>query len=256
MTINPDSVFEVTKENPSPIGDTWFHEFEHNIDHRLSSSGLTYSFEYQHGAFVTSLMDEASARVSETRERYADIVSSAIKNKDADMLFAMTDNGVITYADYTGALKGTISDERIGELCKPSLPKARKLVAAQLSALPRDTTIAAFDIMNGATLDKVRDGWFHPDIGYWDPSGRHLATEAFAGMFAAHISAPQTWGTAVDYFPESCAMFETMLREALGWMMKTLPTGTSGCAASTKTSSANRLLTWWCCRHIRMRRVI
>lgn len=127
----------------------------------------------------------------------------------------VADNGVIPCADYTDALKGAISDERIGELCKSSLPKARKLVAAQLLAVHRDTMIAASDIMNGATFGKVRDGRFHPGIGYWDSLGRHLATEAFAEMFAAHISTPQAWGTAVDYFPESCAMFETMLREAL-----------------------------------------
>lgn len=70
------------------------------------------------------------------------------------------DNGVIPCADYTDALKGAISDERIGELCKSSLSKARKLVATQLLAVHRDTMIAASDIMNGVTLDKVRDGWF------------------------------------------------------------------------------------------------
>jgi hypothetical protein len=215
VTINLDSVFEATKEDPSPIGDTWFHEFGHNIDHRLSSSGLTYSFEYQHGAFITSLMDEASARVNETRDRYADVVSSAINSKDEDMLFAMNEKGIITYADYVNALKGVIGNERISELCKPSLSKARKLVAVQLSSLPRDTTIAVSDIMNGATLGKVRDGWFHPGEGYWDLAGEHLATEAFAEMFAAHISTPQAWETALIYFPESCAMFETMLKEAM-----------------------------------------
>ena len=144
-----------------------------------------------------------------------DIVSSAIKGKDMGMLSAMAGKGVIARIDYWDTQDGTIGDERIGELCKPSLPKARELLAARLSALPSDTTVAASDTMNGATFGKVRDGWFHPGIGYWDPSGRHLATEAFAEMFAAHISTPQEWGTAVDYFPESCTMFETMLREAL-----------------------------------------
>lgn len=215
VTINLDTVFALNEENPKPIGDTWFHEFGHNIDHRLSSSESTYSLEYQHGAFPASLMDEASTRIRETRERYSDIVSSAINDRDKSMLSAMAGKGVITEIDYWDVQDGTISNERIEELCKPSLPKARKLVAAQLSALPLDTTVAVSDIMNGATFGKVRDGWFHPGVDYWDPSGRHLATEAFAEMFAAHISTPQAWGTAVDYFPESCAMFETMLREAL-----------------------------------------
>lgn len=215
VTINLDTVFALNEENPKPVGDTWFHEFGHNIDHRLSSSESTYSLEYQHGAFPASLMDEASTRIRETRERYSDIVSSAINGRDKGMLSAMAGKGVITEIDYWDVQDGTISNERIEELCKPSLPKARKLVAAKLSALPLDTTVAVSDIMNGATFGKVRDGWFHTGIGYWDPSGRHLATEAFAGMFAAHISTPQAWGAAVDYFPESCAMFETMLREAL-----------------------------------------
>lgn len=131
------------------------------------------------------------------------------------MLSAMAGKGVIAEIDYWDTQDGTISDERIEELCKAAMPKAGELLAARLFALPSDTTVAASDIMNGVAFGKVRDGWFHPGTGYWDSSGQHLATEAFAEMFAAHISTPQAWGTAVDYFPESCAMFETMLREAL-----------------------------------------
>lgn len=142
-------------------------------------------------------------------------MSSAIKGRDKVMLWAMAGKGVIAEIDYWDAQDGTISDERIGELCKPSLPKARELLAARLSALPSDTTVAASDIMNGATFGKVRDGWVHSSLGYWDRYGEHLATEAFAEMFASHVSTPQMWETALDYFPESCAMFETMLREAL-----------------------------------------
>lgn len=144
-----------------------------------------------------------------------DIVSSAIKGRDKSMLLSMAGKGVIAEIDYWDTQDDTISDERIGELCKPSLPKARELLAARLSALPSDTTVAASDIMNGATFGKVRDGWVHSSLGYWDRYGEHLATEAFAEMFASHVSTPQMWETALDYFPESCAMFEMMLREAL-----------------------------------------
>lgn len=216
VTINLDTVFGVNKENPKPIGDTWFHEFGHNIDHLSSSSGLMYySFEYQHGAFIMSLMDEASTCVRETREHYADIVGSAIKSKDKSMLSAMASKGIISEIDKMDAQDDIITDARIAELCKPTLSKARKLVAAKLSSMPLDTTIAVSDIMNGATFGKVRDGWYHPGRGYWDLAGEHLATEAFAEIFAAHISTPQAWDTALIYFPESCAMFETMLKEAM-----------------------------------------
>ena len=68
-------------------------------------------------------MDEADARILETNERYSDIVSSAIKDRDKVMLWAMASNGVIAEIDYWDAQDGTISDERIGELCKPSLPQ-------------------------------------------------------------------------------------------------------------------------------------
>lgn len=215
VTINLDTVFGLNKENPKPIGDTWFHEFGHNIDHRLSSSGVSYSFQYQHGAFIMSLMDEAGTCIRETREHYADIVSSAIKSKDKSMLSAMASKGVISEIDKMDAQDGIITDARIAELCKSSLPKARKLVAAKLSSMPLDTTVAVSDIMNGATFGKVRDGWYHPGRDYWDLAGEHLATEAFAEMFAAHISTPQAWETALVYFPESCAMFEMMLKEAM-----------------------------------------
>ena len=216
VTINLDTVFGLNPRTSKPIGDTWFHEFGHNVDHRLGlSPGSAYSFEYQNGAFPASLMDEASSRIRETRERYADIVSAAIYNNDKSMLSAMVRRGLITEDDYYDIRAGAMRAERIEELCKASTPKARELLAARLSALPSDTTVAASDIMNGATFGKVRDGWIHNGRGYWDSSGRHLATEAFAELFAAHISTPQAWGTAVDYFPESCAMFETMLREAL-----------------------------------------
>lgn len=84
------------------------------------------------------------------------------------MLSAMAGKGVITEIDYWDAQDGTISDERIEELRKAAMPKARKLVAAQLSALPLDTTVAASDTMNGVTFGKVRDGWGHSSLGYWD----------------------------------------------------------------------------------------
>ena len=216
VTINLDTVFGLNSDIPKPVGDTWFHEFGHNIDHRLGSSpGSTYSFEYRNGAFPASLMDEASSRIREARKQYADIVSAAIHDNDKSMLSAMVRRGLITEDDYYDIRAGAMRAERIKELCKASTPKARKLLEARLSSLPPDTTVAASDIMNGATFGKVRGGWIHNGRGYWDPSGRHLATEAFAELFAAHISTPQAWGTAVDYFPESCALFETMLREAL-----------------------------------------
>lgn len=68
-------------------------------------------------------MDEASTRIRETHERYSDIVSSAIKGRDKSMLLSMAGKGVIAEIDYWDAQDGTISDERIGELCKPSLPQ-------------------------------------------------------------------------------------------------------------------------------------
>lgn len=70
-------------------------------------------------------------------------MSSAIKDRDKVMLWAMAGKGVIAEIDYWDAQDGTIGDERIGELCKPSLPKVRKLVATQLSAPLLDTTVAA-----------------------------------------------------------------------------------------------------------------
>lgn len=102
------------------------------------------------------------------------------------MLSAMAGKGVIAEIDYWDAQDGTISDERIEELCKAAMPKAGELLAARLFALPSDTTVAASDTMNGVTFGKVRDGWgpfFSRLLGY--------------------------------YFPESCALFETMLREAM-----------------------------------------
>lgn len=93
--------------------------------------------------------------------------------------------------------------------------KARKPLAARLSSMPSDTAIAASDIMNGATFGRVRDGWVHDAKGYWDLSGQHLAAEAFADLFAARISTHQAWSTALEWFPDSCTIFETMLKEAL-----------------------------------------
>lgn len=81
--------------------------------------------------------------------------------------------------------------------------------------MPSDTAIAASDIMNGATFGRVRDGWVHDAKGYWDLSGQHLAAEAFADLFAARISTHQAWSTALEWFPDSCTIFETMLKEAL-----------------------------------------
>ncbi|MDD6462299.1 MAG: hypothetical protein PUF51_07650 [Bifidobacteriaceae bacterium] len=78
--------------------------------------------------------------------------------------------------------------------------------------LPGSTVVS--DIMNGAARGKIRDGWVHDQANYWDSSGCMLATEAFAEMFAAHISTPQALEPVRKWFPKSSALFETMLKEA------------------------------------------
>lgn len=49
-------------------------------------------------------------------------------------------------------------------------------------------------------------------IGFW--LGNILLPRLLP-IFAACISTHQAWSTALEWFPDSCTIFETMLKEAL-----------------------------------------
>lgn len=225
VTINPGREFDPNgKREP---GNTWFHEFGHNIDHAEAPSGRswsTLSFEYGNGAFPAKLREEARAYCVKAKGEMTQWATSKIDVSDdgeaylrgglADELRSM---GLISDdAAYDYKWNRIGKDELKASLKKPTLTGAYKYVAKRLGELPDNERADVSDLLGGATNMRCREGWGHFGKGYWDKEGRHLSTEAFAEMSAASFTSPESLGKIKEIFPESYEMFLKMAKEAAG----------------------------------------
>lgn len=225
VTINPGREFDPGgKREP---GNTWFHEFGHNIDHLEAPSGnawSTLSFEYGNGAFPAKLREEARGYCIKAKGEMTQWAVSKIDGSNdgeaylrgrlADKLRGM---GLISDdAAHDYKWNRIDKDGLKASLKKPTLTGAYKYVAERLAELPDNERADVSDLLGGATNMRCREGWGHFGRGYWDKEGRHLSTEAFAEMSAASFTSQESLGKIKQIFPESYEMFLKMTREAAG----------------------------------------
>ena len=211
VAINERDAFGGRKER----GDTWFHEFGHNIDAKLARDGLgsTYSFEWHGGAFPAKIKEEVRAYAV---SRKADVQKFAIEQIESGNEYLLADWKLISNRDALLHKMGEMTtEELVSAMKKPSLDHVYRMIGYEIDRMEDADKASLSDLMGGATRNRARDNWGHK-TSYWDKDGKALATEAFAEMYAGHISSPRAMEQLRKYLPESCKMFERMLKEANG----------------------------------------
>jgi RHS repeat-associated protein len=82
----------------------------------------------------------------------------------------------------------------------------------ELSEIPMLEGAYLFDIVGGATKNKIDMGYTHYEEGFWENS-QNLPKEAFANMFSAAITNPEALDAMSRYLPKSYEIFKNILRE-------------------------------------------
>lgn len=204
--------------NGKELADTWFHEFGHNIDW-LEGGGSSYAESWRGGAFQRSLKSEAMDYAMERKADVSAMAERAIRSHDVEKVKRLWHEwGLVDTKDFLKWWGGSLSDDGlVAKLKKPTIKHAYKLIEGELNSISSDETCAVSDIFDGATRHRIKDGWGHwkqrgkPE--YWDKDGRALSHEAFAELFACHLSSPKGLARMREYFPKSSALFEEMLAD-------------------------------------------
>lgn len=190
---------------------TTFHEFGHNIDYIANvkfGNGYNfqpYSYTYKNGAFVDSLKKEINDRV----DAYAAQIKADFKVHGNDIEW-LHDNGYIGDWYYNFYKQnGTL----IGGMPKYSKSMAYTKLEKEIRAIPQMARSDISDMIEGVTKGKVNGGFGHGKT-YWNRDTT-LPTEAFAEMFSATLTNPESLDSIKKYFPESYKIFLEMLEEIL-----------------------------------------
>ena len=85
-------------------------------------------------------------------------------------------------------------------------------VSRDLSKLGVRSSALISDFFSGATGNKAKGHWSH-SAGYWKSNPQLLCNEFFAEMFSSSIVDPQAIEIARRYAPQSCGLFERMLKD-------------------------------------------
>lgn len=195
-------------------GDTWFHEFGHNVDFLLGGGRRSFSSQWNVGEFQSTIKQEVVGFVKKRKAELPKLAEELAAKGDVDSLYRYGLIGRdVRYSYVTGGLD---ADGLKAALKKPTMNLAYKIVGEEISTTMSDEEKHALsDIFGGATGNRAVDGWGHLRNSYWDKAGNALAQEAFAEMFAGSISSPKAMAKLREYLPESCKMFDKMLEEAI-----------------------------------------
>lgn len=95
--------------------------------------------------------------------------------------------------------------------------EAYKAVAQEARLIPSGARANLSDILEGASGAKIRAGWGH-GASYWKDGDAYagiknanLAKEAFAEMFDAYTSSPESLKVLKEWLPESCKVFDEIM---------------------------------------------
>ena len=197
---------------------TFFHEFGHNTDYILNQefgtgdSRKAFSETYKNGIFGKTIKEEANSAI----EQYArDHNMYKVKNIDFNALQAEADKLVAA---------GTIGQHDVGTWMSKKLDEAVK----NARSIDRSSAESAFCKQMKDTLTPRQRGMIsdmfepvmlaanerpfgsgHGSTYWWH---RDNGKEAFAHMFSAEMTNPESLEQIKKYFPKSYAIFEEMLR--------------------------------------------
>lgn len=212
VTLNVHETFGGSKIEP---GDTWFHEFGHNIDFKHGKTeyhSLSHSFE--NGAFSKALMEDVKNAEKRTMERLVKDLPNMIKNDPNGATKAYI-AGMIKPEDYRAFKRGDITiEEVVSRLRKPKISSVRDCLSQELASLPSAEQAGVSDMFEGATHGKIKGRWGHGP-GYWDKENKALSQEAFAEMFAGSMGSDISLGKIKEYFPNAYKVFERMIEVML-----------------------------------------
>lgn len=175
-----------------PKGNTFFHEFAHNIDdiayreHRLGASGHFTEHFYSEKYGMTweeVIQKEVNGLINAKHKEYQKMF------KDGELHVAWSDKWK----------KANTYDRLTREF--------REMGAFETSAFS--------DIFSGVTKNRLRIYWGHSTT-YWKDRGNKVAFEAFANLFGAIMTSYETYKLAKETLPETLEVFEELLAHLAG----------------------------------------
>ena len=216
VTIDLAEAFEKSKKG---YGNTWFHEFGHNIDNLISSNmHVYYSYEYKNHLLAKTLKEEAQIRVKSLQEKANTEFRDKIASGDGEAIAKARLMGLISKDVYKAYENGDISiDVLMKKLKKLPVRYGYSALSNELNAAGStygDEYInAVSDIFEGATSGASKDGWGHGKR-YWKRDDS-LSVEAFAEMYSATVRNGKDLEAIKYYFPKSYDIFLEMCEEAI-----------------------------------------
>lgn len=189
-------------------GDTFFHEFAHNIDdkafrdHKLGLRG-NYSDVYyseKHGMTFDDML----------KKEVNDLVNS--RNKELKKTFEATGK-IDTEIE---AIQESIKSDLRWNRDKWKKEFTYRIIQAEMKQrYIMDDAVALSDIFSGVTKNKIRMNWGH-STAYWKSHGNFVAFEAFANLFGAMVANYKAYQAVRDVLPGSVEIFEELLTYLVG----------------------------------------
>lgn len=179
-----------------PKGDTFFHEFAHNIDdlvyrdHKLGLRGHYTQHFYS--------------------EKYG-MTWEEVMNKEINNLVNQR-NKAFKKQYEAGELKHIGAEMNNGKWKKEF---TYELLTQEFREIGAFETSAFSDIFSGVTKNKLRIYWGH-STAYWKQHGNTVAFEAFANLFGAIMTSYETYKLAKETLPETVEVFEELLAYLAG----------------------------------------
>lgn len=192
---------------------TVFHESGHAIDMIAGRNaagairchpGNLYSATYQGGLFPRTIKSEVDALIVAR-----DKLMSAEFNAHATDYDWLHQHNYINTFDYTYyKMYGTW----FAGTPTYTMDMVYSAIAKEIQALPPFAKANISDIMEGATMEKIKAGWGHENT-YWTQGDWTIATEAFAEMFDSTVSNSESLAAIQKYLPQSYQVFTAMLKD-------------------------------------------
>ena len=206
VNINVEKDFSKDKRG---VLTTWFHEFGHNIDYIAENANYKYfTSTYKDGLFGSTIRDEVKKFVDKRHKELREEWKRAAKELDLDWFHS---HGLAQWEKDKEGLESWI---KMGGNYKKRYTYSA--IESEIRELTDAQRCDLSDILEGATNASIQAGWGHGK-SYWkggvEGYSDNLSCEAFAEMFSAYMSNPDSLEILKKYLPESVKIFDEMLAE-------------------------------------------